>query len=121
MTLSSAPWWWAPVLAPAWMTTVPAHSFSAPTRAKLIAAARLMPGVWAVFGSSSPAGWTGTPRRFQVSPDVMGVSLAPPARRAQFRRTRELDGRQSFPLFDGHSGEVVLGPELHPKLRRGVV
>src|SRR5690242_10000817 len=34
------------------MTTVPAHSFSAPIRAWLIAAARVMPGVCAVFKSS---------------------------------------------------------------------
>jgi hypothetical protein len=34
------------------MWTVPAQSFSAPTRAKLIAAARFMPGVCAVEASS---------------------------------------------------------------------
>ena len=33
---------------------MPAHSFSAPTRAKSIAALRSMPGVWAVLRSSSP-------------------------------------------------------------------
>ena len=31
---------------------MPAHSLSAPARATLIAAARLMPGVWGVLGSS---------------------------------------------------------------------
>src|SRR4051812_33481181 len=43
------------------MCTVPAHSFSAPTRAKLIAAARFMPGVWAVLASSWSPGITRTP------------------------------------------------------------
>src|SRR5580693_7511605 len=49
------------------MVTVPAHSFCAPTRAKLIAAARFMPGVWAVFASSESAGITRTPVCFQPS------------------------------------------------------
>src|SRR5712671_1111753 len=57
MTLSSSPWWCAPVLALGWMVTVPAHSLRAPARAWSMAAARDMPGVCAVFGSSSPA-WT---------------------------------------------------------------
>src|SRR5712692_2025550 len=57
MTLSSSPWWCAPVFALGWMVTVPAHSFRAPARARSIAAARDMPGVWAVFGSSSSE-WT---------------------------------------------------------------
>ena len=52
MTLSSGPWWWAPVFALAWILTVPAQIFWAPTRAKLMAAARSMPGVCGVFGSS---------------------------------------------------------------------
>src|ERR1700722_110372 len=37
------------------MTTVPAHNFSAPARAWVMAAARFMPGVWAVLMSSSLA------------------------------------------------------------------
>ena len=40
------------------MVTVPAHSFSAPTRAKLMAALRSMPGVWAVLLSSWLPGTT---------------------------------------------------------------
>src|SRR5689334_17014558 len=47
------------------MCTVPAHSFWAPTRAKLLAAARFMPGVCAVFVSSWSAGITRTPSCFQ--------------------------------------------------------
>src|SRR5262245_581037 len=43
------------------MVTVPAHSFSAPTRALVIAAARLIPGVWGVLESSVPAFTTRTP------------------------------------------------------------
>src|SRR3954447_8823384 len=65
MTLSTGPWWCAPVFASGWMTTVPAHSFSAPARAVVIAASRCMPGVCAVFGSSSPARTTRTPCRRQ--------------------------------------------------------
>ena len=42
-----------PVFASGSMSTVPAHSFSAPARAAVIAAARLIPGVCGVFGSSS--------------------------------------------------------------------
>src|SRR5271163_4299935 len=43
------------------MLTVPAQIFCAPTRAALIAAARFIPGVWAVFGSSWFALMTRTP------------------------------------------------------------
>lgn len=62
--LSRCPWWWAPVLAFAWIVTVPAQSFWAPTRAKLMAAARDMPGVWAVLVSRLSAGTTQTPLCF---------------------------------------------------------
>ena len=55
--------WNAPVLALGSITTVPAQSFSAPARAWLIAAARSMPGVCGVFGSSSFARATRTPSR----------------------------------------------------------
>src|SRR6516162_3669710 len=47
------------------MLTVPAQIFWAPTRARLIAAARFMPGVWAVFTSRELAGITRTPWVFQ--------------------------------------------------------
>src|SRR5574337_603746 len=47
------------------MCTVPAHSFCAPTRVKVIAAWRSMPGVWAVFASSWSPGMTRTPSCFQ--------------------------------------------------------
>src|SRR5216684_6254412 len=65
MTLSRAPWWCAPVLALAWMWTVPAQIFCAPTRAKLIAAARFIPGVCGVLVSSWSPGITLTPLVFQ--------------------------------------------------------
>ena len=65
MTLSTGPWWWAPVFASGSMSTVPAQSFSAPARAVVIAAARLIPGVCGVFGSSSPARTMRTPFRRQ--------------------------------------------------------
>ena len=54
-----------PVLALGWMVTVPAHSFSAPARARSMAAARDMPGVCAVLGSSVSPGMTLTPWVFQ--------------------------------------------------------
>jgi hypothetical protein len=53
MTLSSAPWWCGPVLAFVWIQTVPARIFCAPAWARSIAAARVIPGVWGVFGSSA--------------------------------------------------------------------
>src|SRR6266446_4773732 len=68
MTLSSAPWWCAPVLALAWIWTVPAQIFCAPTRAKLIAAARFIPGVCGVLVSSWSPGMTLTPLVFQSIP-----------------------------------------------------
>src|SRR4051812_38360923 len=49
------------------MCTVPAHSFWAPTRARVIAAARSMPGVCAVLVSSEPPGTTRTPVCFHPS------------------------------------------------------
>src|SRR3546814_4054620 len=61
MLLSGSLWWWAPFLALAWIVTLPAQIFSAPARAWLMAAARFMPGVCAVFGSSEVAGITLTP------------------------------------------------------------
>src|SRR5579864_4360139 len=75
MTLSSAPWWCAPVLALAWIWTVPAQIFCAPTRAKLIAAARFMPGVCGVLVSSWSPGMTLTPLVFQSMPLVSCGSL----------------------------------------------
>src|SRR6185295_3711085 len=66
MTLSTGPWWWAPVFAFGWMTTVPAHSFSAPARACVIAAARFIPGVCAGLMSSSFECTTRTPWYFHL-------------------------------------------------------
>src|SRR5215510_12208506 len=64
MTLSTGPWWWAPVFALGWITTVPAQSFSAPARAWVMAAARFMPGVCGVLMSSSLECTTRTPWYF---------------------------------------------------------
>src|SRR5918996_6535340 len=55
MMLSRWPWWCAPVLALGWTETVPAQSLCAPALAKLIAAARVIPGVCGVLKSSSDA------------------------------------------------------------------
>src|SRR5258706_5303047 len=78
MTLSTGPWWWAPVFALGWITTVPAQSFSAPARAFVIAAARLMPGVWGVLMSNSFACTTRTPRCFHFDSVSMPGLLYPP-------------------------------------------
>src|SRR6266478_3162654 len=71
----------APVLALAWMWTVPAQIFCAPTRAKLIAAARFMPGVCGVLVSSWSPGMTLTPLVFQSMPPVSCCSLISPFRK----------------------------------------
>src|SRR5579884_751350 len=47
------------------MVAVPAQSFSAPARARLMAAARVMPGVCGVLASSCPALTMRTPCCFQ--------------------------------------------------------
>src|SRR5437660_3235195 len=75
ITLSSSPWWCAPVFALGWMVTVPAHSFCAPARAESMAAARDIPGVCAVFGSSSFAWTMRTPcsRQSVMTPSVQVV------------------------------------------------
>src|ERR1700704_4577925 len=78
MTLSTGPWWWAPVFALGWIPTVPAQSFSAPARAWVIAAARFIPGVCAVLMSSSFACTTRTPRCFHFdSLSMCGILAAP--------------------------------------------
>jgi hypothetical protein len=60
-TVSRSPWWCGPVFAFGWTTTVPAQSLLAPVRACVMAAARVMPGVWGVLGSRSPAATIFTP------------------------------------------------------------
>src|SRR5690242_18415326 len=55
------------------MTTVPAHSLSAPIRAWLIAAARVMPGVCAVFKSSWFDFTTRTPWRLHFDSTAMAA------------------------------------------------
>src|SRR5262245_53352266 len=77
ITLSTGPWWCAPVLALGWITTVPAQSFSAPARAWVIAAARFMPGVCAVLMSSSFECTTRTPSNFHLAPGLLMGELCP--------------------------------------------
>src|SRR5688572_29111104 len=57
------------------MVTVPAQIFCAPTRAKLIAARRSMPGVCAVLVSSEFAGMTRTPSCFQAGVECSWSAL----------------------------------------------
>src|SRR5689334_17747213 len=79
------------------MSTVPAQSFSAPARAVVIAAARVMPGVCGVFVSSSPARTTRTPLSRQsvmrtvcnkkcLSPFVAGLLRRHPQRAVEADR-----------------------------------
>src|SRR3954469_14637355 len=63
------------------MWTVPAHSLLAPTRAKLIAALRSIPGVCAVFASSWLPGMTRTPSCFQRSWECDSLMVAPSIQR----------------------------------------
>src|SRR5215475_6664050 len=58
------------------MLTVPAQIFWAPTRARLMAAARFMPGVCAVLTSREFAGITRTPCVFQSICSLISASLA---------------------------------------------
>src|ERR1700730_5157904 len=57
------------------MTTVPAHNFSAPARAAVMAAARFIPGVCGVLTSSSSACTTRTPCRRHF--DAVGAVMSP--------------------------------------------
>ena len=61
-----------------WTVTVPAHSLFAPAEACVIAAARVMPGVWGVLGSSSSLRTTLTPceRQSGVDPVVILPQLS---------------------------------------------
>src|SRR5258708_14895463 len=60
------------------MLTVPAQIFSAPTRAKLIAAARDIPFVCVTFGSSSCPRTTRTPWCFQWAALSSSLTSFPP-------------------------------------------
>src|SRR3954471_17869906 len=142
MTLSTGPWWWAPVFAFGWMTTVPAQSFSAPVRALVMAAARFMPGVCAVLASSSLPLTTRTPSNFHfplmaVSTPLCGGeiislptrALQPGAGRARLAGPRLLLERlrngQRFRLEDcpadavGHAHGVISDPSDSLLLRLG--
>src|SRR6516164_909226 len=79
------------------MWTVPAHSFCAPTRAKVMAALRSMPGVWGVFGSSSVPGITRTPSCFQRSSVAMGIRLLSCRLKAARRRHEAGRGSEQKP------------------------
>src|SRR4051812_23699526 len=70
------------------MLTVPAQSFCAPARAKLMAALRSMPGVCAVFGSSEWHGITHTPSCFHFGSAISQLlrSLSPSGRAREAAR-----------------------------------
>src|SRR5262245_49024983 len=57
------------------MVTVPAHNLLAPVLACVIAAARVIPGVCAVFKSSWLPGITFTPRSRQGDVEVVSISI----------------------------------------------
>src|SRR5689334_3648032 len=89
------------------MCTVPAHSFCAPVRAKVIAAWRSMPGVCAVLASSLSAGTTRTPSCFQGgSPGgwaCRSVTKAPAAGRVLFSIQELRIGQEG-----GHAIDLVM-------------
>src|ERR1700722_9974749 len=89
------------------MTTVPAHSFSAPARAWVIAAARFMPGVWAVLMSSSFEWTTRMPSSRQRASLPLSIG--------QFSST--LFVRQAFLHFFGK--EVARRARRHASLGGG--
>src|SRR4051794_9456186 len=95
------------------MTTVPAHSFSAPARAVSIAAMRVMPGVWGVLGSSSPAWTTRTPWERQ-SGALNASPLVPDAdrrQRARHARPRDLLGPDREQLGNARGGLADADPD----------
>src|SRR4051812_10878268 len=61
------------------MLTVPAQSFCAPARARLMAALRSMPGVCAVFGSSEWPGTIRTPSCFHFGSGIARFLMSLPA------------------------------------------
>src|SRR3954466_8948888 len=61
------------------MLTVPAQSFCAPARARLMAALRSMPGVCAVFGSSEWPGTTRTPSCFHFGSAIARFLMSLPS------------------------------------------
>src|ERR1700720_3763177 len=92
------------------MTTVPAHSFSAPARAAVIAAARFMPGVCGVLTSSSLECTTRTPCRRHFDSVGSGITASPsyrpvptatsptdPRMLSTAHRTRSGQSRHAFP------------------------
>src|SRR3954468_11486558 len=101
------------------MTTVPAHSFSAPARAVSIAAMRVMPGVCGVFGSSSPAWTTRTPCDRQ-SGALNASRLVPDAdrrQRAGHAGARDLLGLDREQLGDAGRGLADADPDARQVCR----
>src|SRR5260221_749644 len=103
MTLSTAPWWCAPVLAFGWITTVPAQSFSAPARACVMAAARFIPGVWAVLTSSSFEWTTRTPSNFHLG--LLAMANYSEGHREEQDESHTLDARGAGSLGRRGAGE----------------
>src|SRR5215467_9299864 len=60
------------------MLTVPAQIFCAPTRARLMATLRSIPGVCGVLGSSEDPGITRTPSCFHLAMVYCSVDSLPP-------------------------------------------
>src|SRR5262245_50771945 len=84
------------------MCTVPAHSLLAPTRAKLIAARRSMPGVCATLGSSWSPGTTRTPSCFHFVSSSAGIAVL--HRESTEFHCALADGRRRPPCDSGGDG-----------------
>src|SRR5688572_30599097 len=118
MTLSTGPWWWAPVFALGWMTTVPAQSFSAPARACVIAAARFIPGVCGVLMSSSSECTTRTPSYFHFGSEPV-VTFSSFGGGGWVGRRKRLIGQDYCYRIGGHAISALslhASRSCHPEL-----
>src|SRR4051794_26528522 len=93
------------------MTTVPAQSFSAPARARVMAAIRLIPGVWGVLGSSSSPRTTRTPRSRQSVTSAVWRSRVGNTGAARGRRLENFTRVETFGDHqeDGNNDALAAG------------
>src|SRR5258708_36301964 len=91
------------------MWTVQAQIFCAPTRAKLIAAARFIPGVCGVLVSSWSPGMTLTPLVFQSMPPLSCCSLISAFRKFAGSRSRDRHAAVHRQDLTGDHARLVRG------------
>src|SRR5690242_3976953 len=86
------------------MSAVPAHSFSAPARARLMAVARVMPGVCSVLVSRWPALTMRTPLRLQSRVVCLSGMISVPFRLFDLGKGAHRERAESLYLY-GHGVE----------------